>query len=89
MKLISSKLADVTLVRVETRSNRKMFRVDVGTHQAGFVEKLAGHRTETHPWKAFRGIGHKARFVSVFYEEDGGLEFAVACVLDRGVSPVN
>jgi len=76
-------LADVVMVPVETRSSRRMFRVDVGQWQAGWVEKLPARAGEIHPWKAFRGIGHGSRFVAAFYEADGGMEAAVLCVLDR------
>jgi len=83
MKLKHKRLADITLVPVETRSKNKFFRVDRGLWQAGFVEKFAARPGEIHPWKAFRGIGHKAQFVTAFYENEGGLDAAVACVLDR------
>lgn len=97
LKLKSPKLADVTLVPIETRSTRKMFRVDVhrgiqpheqgtgfrGTFQAGIIEKFKDDQFTTNPWKASRGIGFWNRYVKSFYADEGGLEAAVACVLER------
>lgn len=86
--LKSKRLADVTLVPVETRSRTQMLRVDIGKSYFGFVEKLPAHPGETHPWKAFRqSPGTRgALYVTAFYAEEGGLQAAVACVLDRSLS---
>ena len=70
-----------SLVPVETRSRRTMYRVDRGQAQLGFVEKLPDDRHTTHPWKAFRGLGVRAEFVGAFYVADGGLDRAVQEVL--------
>lgn len=85
-KLKNKALADVTLVSVDTRSRRNMFRVDVGHFQAGTVQKFSENRHTKTPWQAFRGIGASDRYVTSFFEDEGGLDAAVACVLDRRLS---
>lgn len=87
--LKSPVLADVTLTPVETRSRTRMFRVEIGKAYHGFVEKLPAGPGEIHPWKAFRrmpGPTLQSRYVTAFYEPEGGLQAAVACVLDRSLS---
>lgn len=78
-------LCDVTLVPVETRSRRRMYRVDVNGKQFGFVEKIPDSLDEKHPWKAFRGIGVRCDFIEAFYPDFGGINAAVACVLGRAL----
>lgn len=39
--------------------------------EIGFIEKFANDRETIHPWKAFHGIGHAARFLGVSYAKDG------------------
>jgi hypothetical protein len=85
MKLKSKKLADVTLVPVETRSRTKIFLVESAGVRWGIVEKMAPTKGTTHPWKAFRGVGIGARYITAFYKAGGGLDAAVACVLERSL----
>ncbi len=45
----------------------------------GMLEKYRNNRSETHPWKAFAGIGMKARYIGAFYD---GREAALEAVLN-------
>lgn len=83
MKLKSAKLSDVTLTPVETRSRTKMFRVDLGRCKMGFVEQLGTQAKETFPWKAYRNVARGSFYLDAFFEDEGGLDAAVACVLER------
>jgi hypothetical protein len=81
-KLNSPTLADVTLVRVSRlESAETVLAVVVDNHEWGTISKFRNTRTEINPWKAYRG--KPGRYVTSFYKEDGGVEAAVACVLDR------
>lgn len=73
--------AKTHLVPIETRSRTRMYRVDRGTVQLGFIEKMPGDRFTITPWKAFAGIGAGNRYLGAFYEKDGGKQAAVSAVL--------
>jgi hypothetical protein len=57
----------------------------------GMLMKYNNTRTETHPWKAFAGHGHAARYLGAFYvtgavpddghTQFGGKDAAIAAVL--------
>jgi hypothetical protein len=72
---------NATLVPIETRSRTRMIRVDRGTHQLGFIEKMPQDRYTITPWKAFAGIGAGNQYLGAFYAADGGKEAAVSAVL--------
>lgn len=46
----------------------------------GFLTRFRDTRTETHPWKAFRGIGATAVYLGAFYRAEGGQAAAIAAV---------
>ncbi len=45
------------------------------------IHQFFDSRTDSHPWKAFRGIGLAARFLGTFYGREGGKRAAIAAVL--------
>lgn len=51
--------------------------------EVGFIEKYKRTSSaEIHPWKAFAGVGEKARFLKAFYTEDGGKRAAIRAVVN-------
>lgn len=75
--------ANLVLVPVETRSRTKMFRVDRGDRQLGFIEKMPQDRCTITPWKAFLGIGMHTEYLGAFYKQDGGKGAAINAILSR------
>lgn len=51
--------------------------------EIGFIEKFKPRKGERHPWKSFAGIGERARFLRVFYPEDGGKKAAIRAVVSE------
>lgn len=47
----------------------------------GMLEKYRNTRTDTHPWKAYRGVGRDANFIGAYYPADGGKKAALAAVV--------
>ena len=47
----------------------------------GLLEKYNNTRTETHPWKAFKGYGKEATFLGSFYKEEGGKQAAIDAIM--------
>lgn len=45
--------------------------------EIGLIEKYRDNKSETHPWKAFRGIGMGCQFIGSFYPEEGGKKAAI------------
>jgi hypothetical protein len=44
---------------------------NVGPTIIGMIEKYHNTRTDTHPYKAIRGVGMDAEFLSAHYGKDG------------------
>lgn len=49
--------------------------------EIGFITKHRDTRTETHPWKAFVGIGHHATYLGAVYGSDGKAR-AIQAIVD-------
>ncbi len=74
----------VTIERVKDSKAPAQYVVLANGLAVGLLEKYRDTRTDKHPWKAFRGVGHKCQFLQAFYPQDGGKGAAVARVLDAG-----
>lgn len=64
--------------RNATTKHEGLWVVLVEGREVGFLTRFANSRTETHPWKAFAGIGPEARFLGAFYD---GLAAAITTVV--------
>lgn len=69
-------------VKVREAKGREsaLYVVTDGGREVGLLEKYRNTRTDSHPWKAFAGIGVGSRFIGAFYPEDGGRDAALAAV---------
>ena len=50
-------------------------------HEIGFITKYRDTRTETHPWKAFVGIGEHSTYLGAAYGSDGKAK-AIQAIVD-------
>ena len=71
-------------VRLERKDDSgELWVVSRGGAEVGFVTKCARRKGESHPWKAFRGIGFAAEFLGSFYPREGGKNAAVLAIVGR------
>lgn len=71
------------LVRKGGRGSYSLYLIRVNGRAVGLLEKYPNTRTETHPWKAFLGVGLKADYQGAFYAEDGGKKAALDAILSK------
>jgi hypothetical protein len=70
-----------TLKRIESNiKNPSRFVVMENGKEIGLIEKYRDTRTETHPYKAFQGIGMACTFIRSFYPAEGGKDAAIAAI---------
>lgn len=55
--------------------------VIVNGREVGFLTKGKNNATDTHPWKAFRGIGMAAEYRGSFYTREGGKKAALRAIV--------
>ena len=69
-------------VKKASSGSPAMFVVKLDGAEIGLLEKYRDTRTDKHPWKAFAGIGHAARFLGAWYEGAAGRIRARNAVLE-------
>ena len=73
----------VRLERSAKQAESELWVVSRDGEAVGFVTKCARTRGESHPWKAFRGIGFAADYLGSFYPREGGKNAAILAVVGR------
>ena len=73
----------VRLDRSQPACSGELWVVSNEGEEVGFVTKCRRTRGESHPWKAFRGIGFAAEFLGSFYPREGGKHAAILAVVGR------
>lgn len=75
---------------IEVRESRKatskldgLWVILQDRREIGFLTRYANSKRETHPWKAFRGIGMSAEYLGAYYSADGGKRAAIAAVVEN------
>jgi hypothetical protein len=59
------------LVHEAKDGNPALYLVLWGSEKIGLLEKYPNTKTETHPWKAYIGVGQAAEFIGSHYGKDG------------------
>lgn len=71
----------VELKKIKISGAGMAFAIVRDGEEIGFITKYRDTRTETHPWKAFVGIGEHSTFLGVAYGSDGKAR-AIQAVVD-------
>jgi hypothetical protein len=58
-------------IRPATQGRAALHVVLEGDREVGLLEKYKNTKTETHPWKAFKGIGEACQYLGAFYGRSG------------------
>ena len=76
-----TKPAEIATVLISrTGENPERWVVRRNGNDIGLLEKYKDTKDETHPWKAFRGIGMACRYEGAFYGKDGREQAKAAVV---------
>lgn len=67
-------------IRKPTTKSTGLWLVKVDGRIVGMLERFKNSRTDTHPWKAFKGHGFDAKYLGAFYvdgevPDDGDIQF--------------
>lgn len=75
----------VTKVRDARGARSAMFVVSLDGVELGLLEKYRDTRTDTHPWKAFVGIGAACEFIDAWYGPGSRIKARNAVMKAAGV----
>lgn len=72
----------VEMERKAKEGSPALYLVRRGEVLIGLLEKYPNTRTDTHPWKAYSGWGHRAKFLGAFYANEGGKAAAIRAITE-------